>query len=649
MSSAIEKKASGIDRLADILATLVAVGMVVYQLLVASPLLLLTSSIQSGIHWGFIGVYFLLVKPLRFKGGRILDLAMIVLTVMAVVSLIQMRSNLQAVGGLYTDFQKFISIAQIIIALIIGWRAMGSVLPIVCIVCFAYGLYGSYIPGMFNAARMTLMRLSTYLMVGNEGLFGMALNTSAQFIFLFVLFGSVLAFIGAGEFFVDIAFSLFGKVRGGPAQAAIYSSMLMGMVNGSGAANVVTTGTFTIPLMKKTGFDKNTAGAVEAVASNGGQIMPPVMGAVAFLMADATSIPYIQITMAALVPAILYYLTLSVSVFTYSHKHRIPISTGDPEKTPGRILKKGWFYFVPLIMLVALMVMGISAQRAALYTILVTFVIGLIVDHKRFTLRNLAKVCTDTVNGMIGVAVACMLAGIITGVINITGLGLKISGLITVVSGSSLLLLALLTAVICIILGMGLPTSACYIVLAILVAPAMTGLGVPVIAAHMFILYFGTIASLTPPVALAVFAACGISGGDMWKTGLQAMKFAAAGFLVPFIFVADDTLLLVGTVPHIAFAILTALFGCAVLALALGRWCFRDLHWMESVLLLPCAIFLIMPHPLWLNAIGAVGAAVILLNAWHSSKKGKFAVDSKSVSGGTEDKKAPLPASADNS
>jgi TRAP transporter 4TM/12TM fusion protein len=393
------------------------------------------------------------------------------------------------------------------------------------------------------------------------------------------------------------------------------------MVNGSGAANVVTTGTFTIPLMKKTGFDKDTAGAIEAVASNGGQIMPPVMGAVAFLMADATSIPYAQICKAALMPAVLYYLTLSVSVFSYSHKHQVPVAELVPGKTPGRTFKKGWYYFLPLLMLVYLMITGISAQRAALYSILLSLLIGLISDCKRFTLKNLINVCTSTADGMIAVAVACMLAGIITGVINITGFGLKISGLITTISGSNILLLSVLTAIICLIMGMGLPTSACYIVLAILVAPAMVSLNIPVISAHMFILYFGTIASLTPPVALAVFAASGISGGGMWGTGLKAMKLGAAGFLVPFIFIFDNTLLLIGQPFEVFIAVTTAIAGCTIMALALTRWIFRDLHLLESILMIPCSIFLIMPRPLWLNGVGAVGAAIVLFIAWRDSKR----------------------------
>ena len=611
---------SSLDRFYYGLAVAVAIAMVVFQLLVASPYLLLTSAVQCGVHWGFIGVYFLLTKPLRFKGGRIFDLLLIVITVISVVTLVEMRDNLVAMGGLYTKTQKMVSVAQVVIALIVGFRCVGRTLPIVCIILLAYALWGSNLTGLFRSARMSVERLAPYLMVGNEGMFGMALNTATRFIFLFVLFGSVLSFIGAGEFFVDIAFALFGKVRGGPAQAAVYSSMLMGMVNGSGPANVVTTGTFTIPLMKKTGFDKDTAGAIEAVASNGGQIMPPVMGAVAFLMADSTGIPYAQICFAALVPAVLYYGTLSSSIFSYSHRYNISIASGEHAKTAWAVFKTGWYYFLPLLALIVLMTMGYSAQRVALLTIIGTMIMGLFIDYKRFTLKNLTAICTDTVGGMVSVTTACLLAGIVTGCINVTGLGLKIGGIITAFSGSSLLLLGALSAIVSIILGMGLPTSACYIVLAILVAPAMVKLGVPLMAAHMFILYFGTISNLTPPVALAVFAATGISGGNMWKTGIQSMKMAAAGFVVPFIFIFNDALLLQGDAWDVAIAVVTAIIGCIALPFALFRWIFKDLNWLECILLLPCSIFLMMPKPLWINAVGLAGVIVIVGNAYRIAR-----------------------------
>lgn len=623
---------SAIDKLCGVLSVAVAIVLTIFHLLAASPLLTLNNTTQAVIHGALIVTYFLLVKPMKWKKvSRVVDFLFIIITVIAAFEVIAMRNNNSASATLYSPFQQYISIIFVVVALIVAYRALGVVLPTLSLVFLIYTLIGRYLPGAFATAKVTMTRMGTYLMVGSEGLFGSALSTSANFIFLFVIFGSVLAFIGAGEFFVDISFAAFGKFCGGPAQAAVYSSMLMGMVNGSGAANVVTTGTFTIPLMKKTGFDKDTAGAIEACASNGGQIMPPVMGAVAFLMADATSLPYTTICLAALMPAVMYYLTLSTSIFSYSHKNNIPVKAPDPDApTLGQIFKKGWFYFLPIFALIALMMSGLSTQRSALITIILCLVIGLITDRKKFTLQNMKQLCIDSAKSIMTVSIACMIAGIIVGAINITGLGLRISGLITALSGGKIFIMGLLTAVVCIMLGMGLPTSACYIVLAVLVAPAMINLGVATVSAHMFILYYGVVAAITPPVALAVFAAIGISGGDMWKTGLQAIKMAASGFVIPFVFLYNTELLCFdsatqsfGLTPMVLLSVGTAMIGCAFMALALFGWAGRDLKMPERGVLLAAAVCLMVKEPMLLNVAGlAIGCAILALAIISGKKKG---------------------------
>lgn len=612
-----------------ILAQAVALVLCVFHLLAASPFLTLNNTEQAVIHGALVVIFFLMVRHLKGKGGKAFDLLLIVITLLAAYEVIQMRNSNSASAVLYSDYQQVLSMIFVLVALVVGYRALGKILPTLCVAFLAYTLLGRYLPGMWATAKVTAARMGTYLMVGSEGLFGNALSTAANFIFLFVIFGSVLSFIGAGEFFVKIAFAAFGKVCGGPAQAAVYSSMLMGMVNGSGAANVVTTGTFTIPLMKKTGFDADTAGAIEAVASNGGQIMPPVMGAVAFLMADATSIPYTTICLAALLPAILYYVTLSTSIAAYAHRKRIPVREPDPDaETTWQIFKSGWYYFLPILVLVALMVQGFSTQRSALLTILLCFAIGIVTDHKKFTAKNLIELCDQSARSIMTVSIACMIAGIIVGSINITGLGLKISGIITSLAGGSILVMGILTAFVCIFLGMGLPTSACYIVLAVLVAPAMVDLGISVISAHMFVLYYGVVAAITPPVALAVFAAIGISGGDMWKTGLQAMKMAVSGFVIPFIFLYNNDLLMFhpatgqfGFSAMVGLSFVTAMLGCIIMALGLFGWFYRDFKRYERIVLLVCAVCLMLNEPLWLNGVGFLAAAVILISAKLSVKK----------------------------
>ncbi|MDO4483745.1 MAG: TRAP transporter fused permease subunit [Clostridia bacterium] len=626
---------SGTEKAAYVLSVVVAVVLCLFHLLAASPVLTLNNTTQAIVHGSLIIAFFLLVKPLKFKGkhvkakstlSRVVDVVLIVLTILVALEAYKMRNTNSAK---VSDYQYLICQIFIAVAVIIAYRALGPVLPTLALVFFIYTLVGKYLPEPFRTAPVKMNNFAKYLVVGDEGLFGSALSTAANFIFLFVIFGSMLNFIGAGEFFVDISFAAFGRVCGGPAQAAVYSSMLMGMVNGSGAANVVTTGTFTIPLMKKTGFDKDTAGAVEAVASNGGQIMPPVMGAVAFLMAQATNLPYTTICLAALLPAVLYYLTLSVSIFSYAHKNHIPVQEPDPNaKTVGQIFKEGWYYFSPIVVLIVLMVIGLSTQRAALITIGLCVVIGLMKDPKKFTPKNLMNLCISSAKSIMSVSIACMIAGVIVGAINKTGLGLSISGLITTISGGNIFFMGLLTAFVCIILGMGLPTSACYIVLSVLVAPAMISLGVATISAHMFVLYYGVVAAITPPVALAVFAAIGISGGDMWKTGFQAIKLAISGFVIPFVFLYNTELLCYdvaantfGFSPMVIFCLVTAAIGCAGMAFGLFGWFKRDLKIWERAALVAGGVMLLVKEPLLLNAAGLLIVGGILVLAAKTVKK----------------------------
>lgn len=624
-----------IDRLFYGLASAIAAVLCLFHLLAASPFLTLNNTEQSVYHGALIITFFLLVKSSKSIVGRITEIILIILTIIAAHEVIVLRNSNVATTMLYTDFQKIISVMFVCAALYIAYRALGSVLPGLCLIFLVYTFYGSYLPGVLETARVSVYRMATYLMVSSEGLFGSALNVAAIYIFLFVLFGSVLSFIGAGEFFVDIASAAFGNIVGGPAQAAVYSSMLLGMVNGSGAATVVTAGTFTIPLMKRTGFDKNTAGGIVATAASGGQIMPPVMGAVAFLMADATSIPYGTICLAALIPAILYYLTTSAGIVSYANKNNIPVIERKPgDATVGQIFKKGWFYFAPIILLIALMVMGTSTARAALYTIILCIVIGLIKEPQKFTLGNLTTLCRDAATSMMSVSIACMVVGVVVGAINITGLGLKISTIITLLAGGNILVMGILTAVVCIILGMGLPTSACYIILSVLVAPAMISLGVSTISAHLFVLYFGVIAAITPPVALAVFAAIGISGGDMWKTGLQSVKFAIAGFAIPFVLLYNNNLVMYHMVTktfgfdlNVAITFIVTAIGCCALAFAVFGWCVRDLNKVERILLLFACIMTLCNHIFMVGVIGILITIGLLAYFKMTSGKGELKND----------------------
>lgn len=599
-------------KLADALILIIVSGMALFHMYTAS-FGIMPSYAQSAIHWGMIGTYIILTRPLKCKYGRVIDAALIGINLYLSYYQLVIQDKFILTGGVYTQFEVYLSIAAILAILEIARRVIGKILPIISVLFIAYGLWGNLLSGVFKTVKFTLTRIAPYLYTSSDGLYGQTLYVSAQFIFLFVLFGSILELTGAGEFFVNLAYALTGRARGGPAQASIYSSMLMGTINGSGAANVVTTGTFTIPLMKKVGFKPSMAGAIEAVASSGGQIMPPVMGAVAFLMSEITGIEYATIAIAALFPAVLYYATLSFSVYFTAQKNNIPAIPKEEMIDFWKIIRQGWMYFIPLLTLVILLISGYSAQKSAFFGIIIALGIGFIVNKSNMTLKNFIKAIKGASAGIAPIAAACILAGVIMGIINMTGLGLKISGIIESIAAGRLIVALVLAMLTSLILGMGLPTSAAYMILAVLVAPAVIKMGVTPLAAHLFILYFGALSTITPPVALSTFAAAGIAGANIWQTGLDAMKLASTGFIIPFIFAFNYDLLLVGEPVAITISIITAIIGCCVLSASLNGWLIHPLSIWGRILLFPCAVMLIVSDPLLVNAIGGVAALVILI------------------------------------
>lgn len=611
----------------DAAVILITIGMTLFHMYAAS-FGALTPYSQTAVHWAFVGSYIILTRPLKFKGGRIIDILFLVVNIFLSYYQLVLQENAVQNAGIYSQAEYLISIIAVISCLVISWRVLGPILPSICILFILYGLYGRYIPGLFKTGKFSLQRLATDLYANvSSGMYGQTLYVSAQFIFLFVMFGCLLELTGAGEFFVDLAFAIAGKVRGGPAQAAVYSSMLMGTINGSGAANVVTTGTFTIPLMKKVGYKASMAGAVEAVASSGGQIMPPVMGAVAFLMSEVTGIEYGTIAIAAFIPAVLYYITLSVAVYFTARKENIPAADESQLKNFFSVLKDGWLYFAPLVVLVALLVSGYSAKKSAFFAIFVTLAVGFIKQRSQMTLSNILGALKKSVAGIAPIAAACICAGIIMDVINLTGLGLKISGIITGIANGNLMIALILAMLTSLVLGMGLPTSAAYMILAVLVAPALTKMGITPLAAHLFILYFGALSTITPPVALSTFAAAGIAEAGIWETGRDAMKLAATGFIIPFVFAYNYELLMVGTFASISWAFVTAVIGCAVLAMSLIGWGGTRLSIISRIILFPCGILLFLPKPLWANLGGlAISISIIAIETMLAKKSGKAVV-----------------------
>ncbi len=427
-------------------------------------------------------------------------------------------------------------------------RSAGWALPVLSLLFIAYGLFGRSVPGVFGHRGYTWMQLSNHFFANTEGIFGTSVSVAASYIFLFILFGAVMGKSGMGSFFNDLAMALAGHTKGGPAKVAVLSSGLLGSINGSAVANVVTTGAFTIPLMKKTGYSKDFAGAVEASSSVGGQLLPPVMGAAAFIMAEILSVPYSTIIIHAAIPALLYYLGIIVQVQLRAGKTNLVGLPKDRLPLVKNVMKDKGHLLIPIFLLLYLLLFsGTTVVFSAVITIVATILVASLKKSTRMSFKDVCDAFADGATQTVAVAIACACVGIIIGVTSKTGFGLTMANTIITLGGKSLVITLVFTMITCMILGMGVPSIPAYIITATVAAPALAKLGIPVIAAHMFSFYYAMFANLTPPVALAAFAAAGVSGGDPMKTGFAAVKLAIAGFIVPFMFVYSPQLLLIDT------------------------------------------------------------------------------------------------------
>ncbi len=500
------------------------------------------------------------------------------------------------------SYIESLSTLQISIGIIAGLllleatrRVVGNALLIIIMVALAYGFWGHLAPGVLSHREFTTMWIVDHLFYTVTGVFSTPLGVSATFIFLFILFGKFLEVSGAGQFFINLSVAGMGKYRGGPAKTAIVASSILGTISGSAVANTVTTGAFTIPLMKKTGYKKEFAGAVEAVSSTGGQIMPPIMGASAFIIASYLGIPYMEVALAAAIPALLFYLCLYFQVDLRAK--RLGLVGLKKSELPNfwTVLKNGFLFFVPLVVIVYMLVSGFSPMRAGLFSIGATILVAAVMKSTRLSFGTIFRALDLGAKAAIETAIACAAAGIIIGIIGLTGIGLKFSSIIIELSGGILLVTLIFTMITSIILGMGLPTVAAYIVQVPLTIPALIELGVAPLAAHMFIFYFAILSAITPPVALAAFAAAGIAGSEPMKTGIVSMKLGLAAFIVPFMFVYGESLLLIGDTQTIILSVVTASIGIWGIAAAVEGWLLRHAFWYERVILFMGALLMIIP------------------------------------------------------
>ena len=520
----------------------------------------------------------------------------------------------------FTTVQLVAVIMLVVLVLEATRRLTGLTLPIACLIFLAYAFWGDRFTGVLGHAPLSAKRILEQISITSEGIFGSSLGISATYVVIFIILAGFLETTGAGQFFIDIASSATGTKRGGPAKIAVVGSCLFGSISGSSVANVVSTGTFTIPLSKSVGYPSYFAGAVEAVASTGGQLMPRVMAAVAFIMADNLSVPYISICGAALIPAVLYYWSLFSMVDAKAVK--LGIAGLKKEQLPqGReVLKNGWFLALPFLVLIALMMMNYTPMKAGFYAIVSLLVILLIFDRKKLNWANITNALENGAKGVISVSVTSACAGIIVGVIMITGLGLKFTSIITTVSNGNLLIALILSAVVAIILGMGLPTVPAYIVMSSLVAPALIKMGVAPMAAHMFVLYFAVLSCITPPVAIASYAAAAIADANAIKVGFESVRLAVVAYIIPFVFVYNPVLLFDGKPIDIFLSFATAVLGCMALTWAIEGVVEGKIPWWARIVSLLAAAFLVWPEHLS-DVFGVVIFAVLYYFYRYKVKK----------------------------
>jgi TRAP transporter 4TM/12TM fusion protein len=475
-------------------------------------------------------------------------------------------------------------------------RIAGGTLAWVALALILYARFAYLFPGLLYAKGASWPRLATYLYLDSSGLFGVPLNVAASVLVAFIFFGQALYAVRGDRFLMDLALMAMGRYRGGAAKVSVVSSALFGTVSGSAVANVAVNGSFSIPLMKQTGYRPHIAAAIEAVASTGGQIMPPVMGAAAFLIAEFLSISYGQVALAAAIPACLYYLALFTQVDLEAAKWGLAGLPAAELPKLRDVMRRGWVFLIPLgILIYTLMIAGWEAGPAGMAAVVATFVVGTFQWDTRPGWRGILTSIEETGRTMLDIIAITALAGLVIGALNLSGFVFKVSMLLVTLSGGNAFLLLLFTALGCLFLGLPLPTTVVYITLAVLVGPALTQVGILPLAAHLFLFYFGMISLITPPDCLPTYTAAAIARADFWKTGWSGMRLASVAYVVPFMFAFQPALILVGSVGEIVLAVATAVVGVVLVAIGCAGYLFRPLGWGKRAWVCVAGIALFLP------------------------------------------------------
>jgi len=490
-------------------------------------------------------------------------------------------------------------------------RTAGIALSIIGTLFFIYPFVAEWMPAFLEGRNQSLARMVEMMYVYPAGIYSTTLHLIAVLVVVFLIFGAFLTVSGAGNFLINLSYGLMGRYRGGPAKVAVLASSLFGSINGSGTANVAATGVITIPLMKKLGYKPYYAAAVEAVASNGGQIMPPVLGLTAFLIMDFLGVSYLEVVIVSIIPALLYY----VALFTMIHLEAVKTNIrGIPrENLPSlrKTLREGWPFLMPITLLVVLLALRFSAQTACLYSIGTLIIASWFKKDLRMGWRKISTALDEGMRVIPLIGVIICMAGILIGVLNLTGFGLRMTGGLVAISGGNMFLLLLMTAICAMVLGMGMPGVAVYVLCAIILAPSLVQAGIEPIVAHFFVFYYGITSMLTPPVCLIAFVAAGIAGAPYMKTGWQAMRLGIVIFLIPFMFAYGSELMLMGAPNDIAIAVVTSFIGVVLLSAGIEGYLTRMLNWLERVLFLGAGILMMIPSSM--TDYAGIGIGVILV------------------------------------
>ncbi|MFD1170671.1 TRAP transporter permease [Oceanobacillus caeni] len=508
-----------------------------------------------------------------------------------------------------TALDIFFSLILVILTIEATRRTIGIPIVLIIFLFFAYALLGHYLPGVLWHRQFTVIEFLDELAFSFNGLWGSPISVAASVVFMYMLFGAFLNKAGAGEFFFKLSIALAGRTKGGAAKVAILASAFFGSISGSPTANVVTTGTFTIPVSKKAGYKPTFAAAVEAAASTGGSIMPPIMGSSAFLMAAVTQVSYGTIVIAALIPAVLYYASLFMMVHFEALRLDLPRTEGENIPKISTCLKEGWYYFIPLFILIFLLIQGYSASRAGFFGIVGIVIVSWFRKETRMGLQSIFESMIDGAKSSIPVTTACGAAGLIIAGIMSTGLGGKLTSIVLSLTEGMLIPTLFLVMFICIILGMGMPVAAAYILTAMLAAPALMELGVSTMSAHLFIVYFSIFSAITPPVAVAAFAAAGIADANPNRVGFQAVRLALVGFIVPYMFVLEPALLMEGQTIEVILAVVTAIIGVVIFSAGVIGWMITKTNVLERFVLILGGVMTMYPGLL----SDAIGIAAIIL------------------------------------